>query len=138
LKQRKPSEAIALYRRALNIRTEALGEFHFDVANTLTIMAGVYSPDERNEVSRAELWQRAVEILEQLHANPDIDAPNVAMALRGNLENLATHRYQQSDFAAAETLFCRAIEVTTRAFGAGSAQPCNLPTYAKVLIRQGK
>jgi tetratricopeptide (TPR) repeat protein len=139
LMQKKPSEAIAFHQRAFAIRKNALGELPFDVANTLTIMAGVFSMHERNKDAAAELWQRAVAILERLHDNPDTDTQNVAMSLKGNLENLAVHAFHQGDYPAAEALFQRVIEVITKSSGPDScAQLCNVPTYAKVLARQHK
>lgn len=133
------SEAIALYQRALEIRQSAHGELHFDVANTLTIMAGVCYRRQSDSEPRAELWQRAVRILEHLHDNPETDSLEVAFGLHGNLENLAVHQFKQGDFAAAEALFRRAIEVLNEFHGESeSHQLCNVPTYAKVLIRQSK
>jgi tetratricopeptide (TPR) repeat protein len=139
LRKKNPSAAIALYERALAIRESVLGELHFDVANTLMIMGGVYSLFQRDRDAAATLWRRAAELLERLHTNPETDSQDVAMSLRGCLENLAVHAFFAGEYDESESLFRRVVQVANESFGSGScSRPCNPHFFARVLIRQQK
>jgi hypothetical protein len=137
--QNKPSDAIAFYQRAYEIRKSALGEVHVDVANTLTLMAGVYVLNLRDKISAAELWQRGISILEHLSDDPHSKTQPVATALQGNLHCLACFRFEQGDYSGAEVLFRRLDEVTKESFESELSMPrFSTPIYAKTLIRLQK
>jgi hypothetical protein len=119
----------------LAIRKAAFGELHFEVANTMTIIAGIHLLHERNEEAAEFLWEQATSILERLYRESGSDT-KVAMGLKGNLENLAGRAYDRGDFEKAESLFRRIIAISAQL--GGCAQPCNVPTFARVLVRLGK
>ncbi|MDZ4686626.1 MAG: tetratricopeptide repeat protein [Planctomycetaceae bacterium] len=135
-------KAIALHKQALSIRRNAFGELHFEVANTLTIIAGVYSLRLRNEEAAAALCEQAVAILEKLYEAldaSDSSSKNIAMSLKGNLENLATDAFRRGDFNRAEQIYRRIMEILVQTCEPGQCQlPCNAPIFVKVLIHQRK
>ena len=137
--QRKYDEAIDFHQRALEVRKRLHGEFHFDVANTLTVMAGIYRMHQGDKETAAELWSQAAKILECLHENADTNSTKVAASLRGNLENLAVYAYDRGDYGMSENLFRRVVDVLNSTCATtGRTLPCNAPTFAKVLIHQKK
>ena len=138
LRQGNKSEAIQLFERALHIRKGVLGEVHFDVANSITILAGAYSFRDHHNVRTAELWKDAVEILERLFDKPETRTYGVVISLTGNLDNLAMRAYEQDEFDTAESLFRRVVEVNSAFFGPeGCVQPLNAPAFARVLMHRG-
>jgi len=132
--QGKSSEAITVYQRALEIRTDELGEDHYDVATTLERMANVYSVHCHDRVNAARHWKRAIAILDRLHENPETCDAQVTNLLRVILELLGLNAYEQDNGAAAKAWFRRVAGVTTDAIGS----PGIAPIYAKVLVRRQK
>ena len=133
------SEAIRLFERALHIRKSVFGEVHFNVANSITILAGACSFRDHNNARTAELWKDAVEILERLYEDPDTRTANVVSSLTGNLENLAMRAFAKDDFDAAESLFRRVVHLNTQFFGKERcAQPLNSPAFAHILMHRSE
>ena len=139
LREGRKSEAIRLYERALHARRRAFGDAHFDVANSLTVLASAYSFRDHHCAKTAELWKDAVEILASLFANTETRTWEVVASLTGNLENLAMRAYEHDDRDTAEGLFRRVVEVNSVYFGPeGCVQPLNSPAFARILMHRGE
>ncbi|WP_437902736.1 tetratricopeptide repeat protein [Sorangium sp. So ce327] len=102
-------EAIPLARRALDLRENALGPEHPDVAITLHNLAALLKA--KGDYAAAEpLFRRALAIQEKA-LGPE--HPDVATTLN----NLAALLATKSDYAAAEPLFRRALTIREKALG---------------------
>jgi tetratricopeptide (TPR) repeat protein len=100
-----------LYKRALGIWEQALGETHPQVAGPLNNLADLYT--ERGKYGEAErLYKRALGIWEQT-LGPE--HPNVAYPLSG----LANLYYVQGKYGEAERLYKRALEIREQRLGLG-------------------
>lgn len=131
--QREPDAAIAFHKRALAIRIHAFGEDHYDVAMTLNCMANSHWREHDRDAA-AQVWQRAVAILDRLHENPETDSQYVGGLLRSTMQMLGLNAYERKDDAAAEAWFRLIALMTGDEFGL----PGMAPIYAKVLVRLRK
>jgi hypothetical protein len=136
--RKRPVAAISYLEKTLAIKRTAFGEHHFEVANTLMIMGGTH-PDESE---KAQLWQRAVAILEHLLANPNKceadSSKHVPRSLRGGLENLACQAFYENRVADADEYFRRALATCSVTASKRSCTLCNPATFGKVLLAQQK
>lgn len=139
LREGMGSEAIRLFERALHIRRSMFGDNHFEVANSITILASAHSSRDHYSGKAGELWKDAVKILETLFARTETRTYEVVASLTGNLENLAMRAYEQDDFDTAEGLFRRVVAVNSTFFGhEGWEQLLNSPAFARILMHRGK
>jgi CHAT domain-containing protein/tetratricopeptide (TPR) repeat protein len=130
-RQGRYGEAEELYKRALAIRAQVLGESHPDVAYALNNLALVYWTQGR--YSEAEgLYKRALAILEKAlganHADVGWTVNDLALVYRA-----------QGKYSEAEELFERALVIREKALG--SSHPNvgkTLNNLANVLRDQGK
>jgi tetratricopeptide (TPR) repeat protein/DNA-binding XRE family transcriptional regulator len=124
-------EAEPLFRRALRVQEQQLGESHPQVASSLTGLANLYRRQGR--YAEAEpLYQRALTIFEQQSGEAH---PQMAPSLSG----LASLYNEQGKFTEAEPLFLRAIYVQELLLGATHPQlayPLN--GLANLYFHQGK
>ena len=96
-------EAEALWRRALMVSEQSLGDSHPDTATILNNLAQLYR--EQGKYEEAEpLYERALAIREQ---QLGAEHPNTAMSLN----NLARLYYLQGKYNAAEPLYHRALAI---------------------------
>lgn len=136
-------DAASYYRQALVVRERVLGPNHLDVANNLVRLAGVVSWDERASPEAAALWERAGGIYEPLyqqHVAAKGELFNhIFMALLGTLGNLASRAFHSGDVDDAERGYRRIQAMIDENYGLECRWvPPTLPTFAKVLIEQGK
>lgn len=136
LQERNLTKAIELEFRSLEIRKRSHGERSFDVANKLMNIASLYDLQVHDQELSASLWEQAVAILEQLNA-ADPTNSNVAISLTGGLENLANAAFDCGDMEKAESYFRRVTDLAKQYRG-NECQFCNVPSFAKVLVRVGK
>ncbi|WP_437841988.1 tetratricopeptide repeat protein [Sorangium sp. So ce1153] len=102
-------EALPLARRALELREQALGPEHPDVAQSLNSLAGLLQA--KGDYAAAEpLYHRALAIREKALG---AEHPDVAQSLN----DLAALFYAKGDYAAAEPLFRRALTIWEKALG---------------------
>ena len=111
LRRGRYTEAEPLFQRALQIREQALGPEHLEVAATLNTMA-VLSLNQSKFAQAEPLFQRALQIREQAL---EPEHPEVA----ATLNCLAILSYDQGKFAEAESLFQRALQIWEQALGPG-------------------
>ncbi|MBC7817249.1 MAG: CHAT domain-containing protein, partial [Planctomycetaceae bacterium] len=105
-RQGRYAEALAIYRKALKLREEALGHDHPELAPLLTNLAVVL--DARGDKAEAEkLYRRSLEIQRKAFGNQH---PSLAT----NLHNLAALFTDQGRFDAAEPLIAEAIILRER------------------------
>ncbi len=105
----KYDEARPLIERSLEMREQALGTEHPDVAQSLNRLATIYSG--KGDDAKAEpLHQRALVIWEKA-LGPD--HPDVSVSLN----NLARLYRDKGDFAKAESLYQRALAIREKALG---------------------
>ncbi len=134
-------DALRDLHRALALRRLSLGEVSFEVANTLTIIASLWAIEQSDAERAATLWQQAIRIYEKLHSDLlNTDGENtrdVALGLKGNLENLALYWHEKGCYPESERLFRRAMEVLERVFGADASNMlCNNDIFSDVLAKQ--
>jgi tetratricopeptide (TPR) repeat protein len=140
----RSAEAIGHLRKALAVREKTLGKDTIDVANTLTIMAGVFAMHQGNREQAATLWRRAADIYERLGRvqSSDLDDTklrDIRIGLKGNLENLAVYYYERGDYSDAELFFRRTVDVLREELGSDAWRGiCNLRLFSDSLVRQGK
>lgn len=112
------SQAQRFYRLALDLREEALGKEHPDVATSLNDLAWLYRYSSNYDQAKP-LYQRALAIQEQRASTALIDAPNrehsdLATALNDlatTLNDLAWLYYNQGMYDEAEPLYQRALNL---------------------------
>jgi tetratricopeptide (TPR) repeat protein len=137
------SDAASYYRQALAVREDVLGLNHYEVADSLVRLAGVVGWDERESAEPEALWQRAVGIYERLYQEQATAKgellQHVFMGLLGTLGNLASRAFHRGNVDEAEQAFRRIQAMIEESYGPDCrwVHP-TLPTFAKVLIGQGK
>jgi pentatricopeptide repeat protein len=136
-------DAAGYYRQALAVRERVLGPNHHEVADSLVRLAGVVGWDERDSPEAAALWEQAVGIYERLyqeHAAAKGELfQHVFMGLLGTLGNLASRAFHRSNVNEAEQGYRRIQAMIEESYGPECRWvPPTLPTFAKVLIQQGK
>jgi CHAT domain-containing protein/tetratricopeptide (TPR) repeat protein len=103
------AQAKPLYRQALEIRKQALGERHPDYAHSLSNLAVLYK--DQGEYAQAEpLFRQALEITKQVLGERH---PNYA----SSLNNLASLYDSQGEYTKAEPLYCQARDLIKQALG---------------------
>ncbi|BAY33133.1 TPR repeat-containing protein [Nostoc carneum NIES-2107] len=103
------SEAESLYKRALELRKDILGEHHPAFATSLNNLAGLYKATAR--YSKAELlYQQALELRKRLLGD---NHPDVA----ASLNNLALLYDQQERYQEAEPLYLQSLEIRKHLLG---------------------
>lgn len=115
--QRKPSEAQAVYERALIIRENSLGAMHPDTATTL-INLGTLSADQEKAADAERFYQRALAIQERVLADGH---PELAITL----SNLGEVYRLQKKYPEAQSVETRALMIREHAFGAGHPEIAN-------------
>lgn len=105
----KNDEARPLIERSLEIREQALGTEHLDVAQSLNRLATIYYT-KGDSVKAEPLYQHALTIKEK-SLGPE--HPDVATSLN----NLAMLYYTKGDYAKAEPLFQRALTIWEKSRG---------------------
>ncbi len=111
---RKYAEAFPLAKRALELREEALGPDHPDLAKPLDNLAELYFSTE--DYAQAEPLFRRVSALQEKAFGPE--HPEVATALNDQ----AWLYVFTKDYAQAEPLFRRALAIREKAFGPESPE----------------
>lgn len=106
--------AAPLIERSLRIREDKLGPKHPDVGSSLYLL-GVIKTEQGDHPAAKALVERSLAIMESVDPN----SPAVAECLSG----LGSVLVRMGDYAPAEPLFRRAIDLWARAYG---------PTHAKV------
>ena len=102
-------EAEPLYRKALKLNKELLGDHHPDVAASLDNLAGLYHMTGRY-VQAEQLYKQALEIRQQALGEAD---PAVAT----NLDHLAGLKHAQGEYEEAERLYRKALAIRQRVLG---------------------
>jgi tetratricopeptide (TPR) repeat protein/nucleoside phosphorylase len=132
LKQRgRYQEAEPLYRRALSLRVQKLGEDHPDTAQSLNNLAVLY--DTQGKYAEAEpVYRRALEVRER---QLGMDHPDTA----NTLNNLAVCYQNQGKYREAEPLYGRALSIYEQQSGAGHSDMANiLNNLATLYQSQGR
>ena len=123
-------DALALARRALEIREQTLGRMHTDVAHSLDTLASLLR-DTRDLAAAEALFRRSVPILEQARGPRHVD---VAVALN----NLAQLLSLGGDYAGAESLYRRALAIKEKALGPDDPSTARgLNNLAQLLWQKG-
>jgi CHAT domain-containing protein/Tfp pilus assembly protein PilF len=105
----KYDEALLPGEQALEIREQALGPDHADVAKSLFNLANIQS--DKGDYAKAEpLYRRALEIRERA-LGPD------HISLASYLNNLGLHYSETGDYAKAQPLLRRGLEILERTLG---------------------
>jgi CHAT domain-containing protein/Tfp pilus assembly protein PilF len=112
------NEAVPLVERAIAISTSALGPEHSDVALSLNGLGLIY--EAKGDYARAEpLYQRALAIYSKLSNTAQLqDTRNAATGnVATTLNNLAELYKNRGEFARAEPLYQRALEIWVKLRG---------------------
>jgi tetratricopeptide (TPR) repeat protein len=107
--QGRYDEAEPLYRQALELRRELLGERHPDVATSLNNLAGLYRAQGRYDEAEP-LYRQALELSRELlgERHPDVAT---------SLNNLAYLYQSQGRYDEAEPLYRQALELSRELLG---------------------
>jgi tetratricopeptide (TPR) repeat protein len=136
------AKALDCLQKALAVREATLGGASFDVANTLTVMAGIQALHQQDYEAAAPLWRRAIAVYEQLYhaklgSGDSAECRDLRRGLRGNLENLAVYAHGQGRYSDAVVLFTRAAELAEEGLGSlASGGICNIELYSDALVKQ--
>ena len=124
-------EAVAFFKKALEIHRKQLGEEHLDVATSLGAMGDLYR--KLGRYSEAEPFlKRAIELREKLLGQ---DHPDVARSLN----NLAVLYENSSRYVEAEPLYQRALAIQEKELGADDPDiAMSLTNLAILMSKQGK
>jgi len=129
--QGKIDEAVEVCRRALEIRTSALGPDHPDTAEGLSCIAILR--EKKGKFEEAEKLFRQALALQEKGIGPESTA--VATTLR----NLADLLLKTGDVAESDALLERALGIRTRAFGASHPDTARiLESIVKIREEQGR
>lgn len=112
--QRKHSTAEPFCKRALDVKVQALGEEHLEVAATLNTLAGLYF-SQGNYALAEPLVEKAMAIYQKL-----LDPVNPLVGLTA--ANLAILYHMRQKYEKAGALYDLAIAIKTRELGQDSAQ----------------
>jgi tetratricopeptide (TPR) repeat protein len=125
------AEAESLYLRALQVREQALGPNHLQVASSLHYLALLYW--KQGKYIKAEpLNLRALQIREQV-LGPD------HLEVAGSLNNLALLYWMQGRYTEAEAFYLRALQIWKQAQDPNHPELANvLHNLANLYFMQGK
>jgi len=142
-RNRRMSDAVSYYRQALAVRVTTLGADHHEVADSLVRLAGAIGMDDRECTEPAVLWRQAADIYEPLYRQHRAAKgelfQHIFMGLVGTLSNLAGQSFSQGQTTEAEVGYRHIQTMIDESYGTDCRwMPPFLPTYAKVLIQQGK
>ncbi len=132
-------EAEEAFRASVNLTEGAYGPTHPSVSAELNNLAYVLWKGLGDKVAAKQLFEKAVELVENAMASASEVSPIDREIFSGAFENIATFLEEQRDFATAEQMLRKAVKVQVDGAAANSpAHTRPLMQLVKLLDKQGR